>query len=200
MSWTPPVHTMLCPVTDAAERLIETITFRPFTHGGHVDALAKAGADEDDRYYELAKLATGLPAEVLEKFKHPDYVTVAGWINDWIWSTSEQLGEKVKFDADGKEIESVGQDGDEVELLIPIEVMGEKRTALTLTMPALKATRAMKQQKTKDDRTNFITAHCCGLMLDDLGLLSVPDWNQLQQRIDTFLNRPAAFFQKTTSK
>jgi len=200
MSWTPQVHTLLCPVPDASGQLIEQITFRPFTHGAHVDALARAGADEDDRYFELAKLATGLPVEILEAFKHPDYVTVAGWINDWIWSTSEQLAGKVKHDADGKEIESVGQNGDQIELLIPIEAMGQKRDALSLTMPALKATRVMKQQKTKDDRTNFITAHCTGLMLDELPLLSVPDWNMVQQRVDTFLNRPAAFFQKTTSK
>ncbi|WP_248769637.1 phage tail assembly protein [Pseudomonas sp. MWU12-2345] len=200
MSWTPPVHTLLCPITGADGQLIESIVFRPFTHGAHAEALARAGADEDDRYIQLAQLATGLPEAVLDSFKRPDFLTVTGWVNDWIWSTSMDLLDKVKRDADGKELEEVGQDGDEVPLLMPIEVMGVRHESLTLTMPALKATRMMKKQKTGDDRTNFITAHCTGLMVADLALLSVPDWNQLQKRIDTFLNKPAAFFQNATSK
>lgn len=200
MSWTPPVHTLLCPVPDASGKLIESITFRPFSHASHLAALERAGADEDDRYLELAQLATGLPVDVLEALKHPDYVTVAGMVNDWLWNTSVDFLGAVKYDADGKEIEAVNADGSVIPLLIPIETMGQKRDSLTLTMPALKATRMMKAQKNAADRTNFISAHCAGLLLDELGLLSVPDWNQLQQCVDRFLNRPAAFFQKTTSK
>jgi hypothetical protein len=58
----------------------------------------------------------------------------------------------------------------------------------------------MKKLATPAERAEFITAHCTGLMLPDLALLTVPDWTQLQGRIDDFLNKPAAYFQKTTSK
>jgi hypothetical protein len=37
-------------------------------------------------------------------------------------------------------------------------------------------------------------------MLPDLASLTVPDWTQLQVRIDDFLNKPAAFFRSATSK
>jgi hypothetical protein len=64
----------------------------------------------------------------------------------------------------------------------------------------LRATKAMKKLKTAKERAEFITAHCTGLMLPDLASLTVPDWTQLQVRIDDFLNKPAAFFRSATSK
>ena len=39
---------------------------------------------------------------------------------------------------------------------------------------------------TNKDRAEFITAHCTGLMIPDLAGLTVPDWTELQERIDDF--------------
>ena len=50
------------------------------------------------------------------------------------------------------------------------------------------------------ERAEFITAHCTGLMIPDLAGLTVPDWTELQERIDDFLNKPADFFRNATSK
>jgi hypothetical protein len=58
----------------------------------------------------------------------------------------------------------------------------------------------MKKLATNKERAEFITAHCSGLMLPDLAGLTVPDWTQLQERIDDFLNQPADFFRSATSK
>lgn len=91
-------------------------------------------------------------------------------------------------------------DPDQVQLLQPLNVMGRSMTTLTLEMPMLLATKAMKKLKTAKERAEFITAHCTGLMLPDLDLLTVPDWTQLQVRIDDFLNKPADFFRSATSK
>jgi len=73
-------------------------------------------------------------------------------------------------------------------------------TELPLEMPALRATKVMKKLATNKERAEFITAHCTGLMIPDLAGLTVPDWTELQERIDDFLNKPADFFRSATSK
>lgn len=200
MTWTPPVHKMLCPVMHG-DTLLEEITLKTFSTGEHAAALAKAGKDEDDRYEALAQLATGLPAEVIETFRRPDYVSVSEWINKWVWSTSDEILEVVRLDDDGNEIEERAHDGYVVPLLVPINIVtGETIAEVTLRLPELRATKAMKQQKNDRDKARFITAHCTGLMLPDVQLLSCPDWNRLQVLVGHFLNKPAAFFQSVTSK
>ncbi|WP_298727437.1 phage tail assembly protein [uncultured Pseudomonas sp.] len=200
MTWTPPVHKMLCPVMHG-DTLLEEITLKTFSTGEHAAALAKAGKDEDDRYEALAQLATGLPAEVIDTFRRPDYVSVSEWINKWVWSTSDEILEVVRRDDDGNEIEERAHDGYVVPLLVPITIVtGETVAEVTLRLPELRATKAMKQQKNDRDKARFITAHCTGLMLPDVQLLSCPDWNRLQVLVGHFLNKPAAFFQSVTSK
>lgn len=200
MTWTPPVHKMLCPVMHG-DTLLEEITLKTFSTGEHAAALAKAGKDDDDRYEALAQLATGLPAEVIETFRRPDYVSVSEWINKWVWSTSDEILEVVRRDDDGNEVEERAHDGYVVPLLVPITIVtGETITEVTLRLPELRATKAMKQQKNDRDKARFITAHCTGLMLPDVQLLSCPDWNRLQVLVGHFLNKPAAFFQSVTSK
>jgi hypothetical protein len=96
--------------------------------------------------------------------------------------------------------EQASVDPDDVTLLQPLSVAGRALAALSLEMPVLRATKAMKKLKTPKERAEFITAHCTGLMLPDLAQLTVPDWTQLQVRIDDFLNQPAAYFRNATSK
>jgi hypothetical protein len=200
MTWKMPTHTLLNPVQHG-EELLEQITFRPFSTGEHGDALAKAGKDEDSRYEALAVLATGLPLEVLETFKRPDYVSVSEWVSQWVWKTSAELQGLVFLDENGEPTEERGHDGYVVPLMVPLQLnTGETVAEVTLRLPELRATKAMKQQKTDRDKSRFITAHCCGLMLPDVKLLACPDWNRLQVLVGHFLNKPAAFFQSVTSK
>jgi len=200
MTWKPPVHTLLCPIYGEDENLIEEVVFRAFSHGEHAEALAKAGTDEDDRYEALAQLATGLPAKVVESLKRPDYVSVSEWLNKYVWSTSADLLELKFRDSEGAEIDEVGADGYVVDLLVPIRLgTGEVVSSVTMRLPELRATKAMKKQKTERERARFITAHCTGLMLPDVLLLSLPDWNRLQVLVGNFLNKPAAFFVSETS-
>lgn len=190
MTWTPPVHSLLCPITGQDGQLITELTFRPFTHGQHMVVIEETEKDKDDgdrREELLIKLATGLTDDQLEQIKRPDYVSLTALLYEYVNNTAAHfLGEPKEADAPP--------------LLCPVRIMGEERTSLTLQMPALKATKLMKQQKTPQAATDFISAHCTGLMPPDLALLSVPDWNTLQVRLNDFLNRPASFFQSATSK
>lgn len=207
MSWKPPVHVLLCPITGEDDQIIEQIQLKPLFYAEQKAALAKAGNDEDDQFFELAKLATGLAGKVLDQLKRPDYVTIAQYVHEMSTLPASyflaKAAEDAELEGDSRD-ESAGaadpEDLDEVQLLFPIAAGGAHIASLSLQMPALMATKAMKKLKTPKERAEFITAHCTGLMIPDLALLSVPDWTQLQERIDDFLNKPAAFFRNATSK
>ena len=194
MSWTPPVHALLSPITADDQSEIEQIQLKPLYYAAQKEALARAGDDEDDQFFELALLATGLSVKELDQLKRPDYVSIAQYVHEMSTLPTSHFLEQAD------ESEQPSADPDEVSLLQPLIVAGRALTTLTLEMPVLRATKAMKKLKTAKERAEFITAHCTGLMLPDLAGLTVPDWTQLQVRIDDFLNKPAAFFRSATSK
>ncbi|MCP1500045.1 hypothetical protein J2Y86_004752 [Pseudomonas migulae] len=194
MSWTPPVHALLSPITADDQASIEQIQLKPLYYAAQKEALARAGDDEDDQFFELALLATGLSVKELDQLKRPDYVSIAQYVHEMSTLPTSH------FLAQEEEGEQPSADLNEVTLLQPLHVAGRTLTSLTLEMPVLRATKAMKKLKTPKERAEFITAHCTGLMIPDLALLTVPDWTQLQVRIDDFLNKPAAFFRSATSK
>ncbi|WP_130930355.1 phage tail assembly protein [Pseudomonas sp. Sample_24] len=193
MSWTPPTHELLSPITGDDGSHIEQIQLKPLYYAAQKEALARAGDDEDDQFFELALLATGLSVKELDQLKRPDYLSIAQYVHEM--STRPASFFLQPFAPDDQ-----GIDLDQVQLLQPLAVAGRTLTELTLEMPVLRATKAMKKLKTAKERAEFITAHCAGLMLPDLAQLTVPDWTQLQVRIDDFLNQPAAFFRNATSK
>ncbi|WP_347929099.1 phage tail assembly protein [Pseudomonas helvetica] len=192
MSWMPPKHVLLSPITGDDELQIEQIQLKPLHYAAQKEALARAGEDEDDQFFELAKLATGLSVKELDQLKRPDYVSIAQYVHEMSTRPASYFLQQADEVSD--------DDPDQVQLLQPLNVAGRSMTSLTLEMPVLRATKAMKKLKTAKERAEFITAHCTGLMLPDLASLTVPDWTQLQVRIDDFLNKPADFFRNATSK
>ncbi|NWE78513.1 phage tail assembly protein [Pseudomonas yamanorum] len=193
MAWMPPLHILLSPITADTGATIEQVQLKPLYYAAQKDALARAGDDEDDQFFELAKLATGLSEKELDQLKRPDYVTIAQYVHDM--STRP-----ASFFLDAACEPSDSATTEQVKLLLPLNAAGRTLTAVTLEMPALRATKVMKKLTTAKERAEFITAHCSGLMIPDLADLTVPDWTELQERIDDFLNQPAAFFRSATSK
>jgi len=193
MSWMPPKHDLLSPITGDDGAQIEQIQLKPLFYAAQKEALERAGDDEDDQFFELALLATGLSVKELDQLKRPDYVSIAQYVHEMSTRPASYFLEQVE-DAEKP------ADPDQVQLLQPLAVTGRTVTSLSLEMPALRATKVMKKLKTAKERAEFITAHCTGLMIPDLAQLSVPDWTQLQVRIDDFLNQPAAYFRNATSK
>lgn len=199
MSWMPPKHVLLSPITGDDESQIEQIQLKPLFYAAQKEALARAGEDEDDQFFELAKLATGLSIKELDQLKRPDYVSIAQYVHEMSTRATSHFLQQAAEAGEAVDVEPA-DDPDQVQLLQPLTVAGRSMTSLTLDMPVLRATKAMKKLKTAKERAEFITAHCTGLMLPDLASLTVPDWTQLQVRIDDFLNKPAAFFRSATSK
>ncbi|MCF5700576.1 phage tail assembly protein [Pseudomonas syringae] len=193
MSWMPPQHDLLSPITGDDGSQIETIQLKPLFYAAQKEALERAGDDEDNQFFELALLATGLSVKELDQLKRPDYVSIAQYVHEMSTQTASYFLGQVD-DAEKT------ADPDQVQLLQPLAVTGRTVTSLSLEMPVLRATKVMKKLKTAKERAEFITAHCTGLMIPDLAQLTVPDWTQLQVRIDDFLNQPAAYFRNATSK
>lgn len=190
MAWMPPLHILLSPITADTGATIQQIQLKPLFYAAQKAALARAGDDEDDQFFELAKLATGLSEKELDQLKRPDYVSIAQYVHEMSTRpASFFLGEHDE-----------PSQHEQVHLLLPLDAAGRSLTALNLEMPALRATKAMKKLATNKERAEFITAHCTGLMIPDLAGLTVPDWTELQERIDNFLNKPADFFRSATSK
>ncbi|MDO7898905.1 phage tail assembly protein [Pseudomonas citrulli] len=188
MPWMPPTHALLSPITGDDGAQIDQLQLKPLYYAAQKEALARAGDDEDDQFFELARLATGLSVKELDQLKRPDYVSIAQYVHEMSTRPAAYF------------LDTAPADPDQVQLLQPLAVAGRNVTSLTLEMPVLRATKAMKKLKTAKERAEFITAHCTGLMLPDLNQLTVPDWTQLQVRIDDFLNKPADFFRSATSK
>lgn len=190
MAWMPPLHRLLSAITADTGATIEQVQLKPLYYAAQKDALARAGDDEDDQFFELAKLATGLSEKELDQLKRPDYVSIAQYVHEMSTRpTSFFLNEPQQSSHDQP-----------IQLLLPLDAAGRTLNELPLEMPALRATKVMKKLATNKERAEFITAHCTGLMIPDLAGLTVPDWTQLQERIDDFLNQPADFFRNATSR
>ncbi|WP_313058280.1 phage tail assembly protein [Pseudomonas rhodesiae] len=190
MAWMPPLHRLLSAITADTGAKIEQVQLKPLYYAAQKDALARAGDDEDDQFFELAKLATGLSEKELDQLKRPDYVSIAQYVH-------EMSTRPASFFLNEPQQSSHDQP---IQLLLPLDAAGRTLNELPLEMPALRATKVMKKLATNKERAEFITAHCTGLMIPDLAGLTVPDWTQLQERIDDFLNQPADFFRNATSR
>lgn len=185
--WEMPVHSLGFPIEQEEGAPLTEIKLKPFTVAEHRAALASVtGNDSDDQFEAILVMASGLDEDVIEQIKRPDFVSLAKIINEYISLPASYFLER-KFD-----------DLDCVPLLVPIKTAAGPIDSLTLSVPSLKATKIMKKLKTEDERADFISAHCTGLGAADVQRLSVPDWSQLQDRLNDFLNKPADFFQSAT--
>lgn len=188
MTWKPKPQKLNWPITLPGGSTLAALELHPFSVSEHRAALASAGTDEDARFEALAVLATGQPLEVIEELKRPDYVSLASWLADYVNQPAYYFAGKKPKDLDN------------VPLLVPIRSFGQLVENLRLQVPTMKASKAMRAEKDPLKACDFISSHCTGIAHTDITKLSVPDWTQLQGRLDDFLNKPAAYFQSATSK
>lgn len=185
--WVMPTHTLSFPITTEDGDKITEIPLRAFSVAEHRKALAEVSDDSDAQFEALVLLSSGLDEEVVDQLSRPDFVSLAKLINEYVnLPASFFLARKP-------------EDPNAPPLLVPIKGITGTVTALTLTVPALKATKMMNKLKTANERADFISAHCTGLSVPEIQMLSCPDWSQLQDRLNDFLNKPADFFQSETS-
>lgn len=174
------IITLREPVADKKE-----LEFRPFTFAEYKAALVEAGDSEEKRGDTLITLATGLTQAEIEQLKTPDKNTIDAHVIDYTTRDAEYF-----FLKDGVEL-----DKDAPKLLHPMK--GHER--LTLQTPSVKASRIMSTvENTADNpyaQAEYITRACTELMPHEIESLSLPDWNQIQRRIECFLNLGSDSFQ-----
>jgi hypothetical protein len=86
-------------------------------------------------------------------------------------------------------------------LLIPIQGDdGQEKPCYKLRPPTVATTDLMDTYSNEWERTIFISSSCSGFSQAELERLSLPDWNQLQERLIDFLEQPADYFRPKTSK
>lgn len=186
MTWTPAPLPLLQPLRLDDGTELDTLTLRAFTVGDHRAAIKKAGKDEDEQFEVLAAVATGLTTEQVGTLCRPDYISLSKRIFEYLTTpTAAVLGREL--------------DPDDFELLVPYRSAGRDIERARLVMPAVKTVKLMRAHKTPEEQTDFITCACTGLLPHDLPAMSVPDWIQLQGRLDDFLNKPADYFRKAIS-
>lgn len=188
MTWTPKPLPLHWPIQLPDGSTLDTLHPRAFTVEEHRAALARAGADEDARFEELAVLATGLTLETIEELKRPDYVSLSAWLAEYV--------NQPAYFFTGQRPENP----DDVPLLVPIRSFGQPVERIRLQVPTMKATKVMMAEKDPAKAAAFISSHCTGIAPGDIVKLSLPDWHQLQGRLGDFLNKPADYFRNATSK
>jgi hypothetical protein len=187
-NWEMPSYPLLYPIALENGDTVNEIPLRPIVVSEHRAALIKAGKDNDDQFEQILVVASGLPVEVLEQIKQPDYVALVDLIHDYIKLPGTYFT--------GRKPENP----DDFPLLVPIKAFGGRVIdSLQIQVPAMKVSKAMRKFKTPNERADFVSAHCVGLTVPEVQSLSLPDWTQLQERLSDFLNKPAAFFRSETS-
>lgn len=174
------IITLREPVADKEE-----LEFRPFTFAEYKAAIVEAGNSEEKREDAFITLATGLTQAEIEQLKTPDKNSLDAHVINYTTRDAAYF-----FLKDGAKINK-----DAPKLLHPIK--GHER--VTLQTPSVKASRMMsKVQNTADNpyaQAEYITQACTELMPHEIESLSLPDWNQLQGRINDFLNLGSDSFQ-----
>lgn len=128
MPWMPPQHELLSPITGDDGSQIESIQLKPLLYAAQKEALERAGDDEDDQFFELALLATGLSVKELDQLKRPDYVSIAQYVHEMSTRPSAYFLDQIE-DAEKSD------DPDQVQLLQPLAVTGRTVTSLSPKCP-----------------------------------------------------------------
>jgi hypothetical protein len=182
--WKPEPITLTWPIKHDDAHL-EKLPLRPVTkaeYDKHVVPLENG----TQQFLAMAVLATGLPEKVIKTLKRPDFNSLAAWLREMSGNNAEVF----------REI----SDPDAPELLVPITGDdGHQIDRVTLEVPGLEATILMEKKPNLEDQNWFINMHCTGLSREELGRLSLPDWNQIQARITRFLADTGDYFRGVTS-
>ncbi|MBY7903603.1 phage tail assembly protein [Vibrio fluvialis] len=180
----PITHTLFQPLaSQEGKPEITELTFKQMTYADYL-SVDIDGDDDEAALDEFLMLLTGLTPDQCANIALPDYNSVKAIVSNLITKTSKSAFEP-----------NLKLSHDTVPLLVPIK--SDSKTdisAVQLKVPTVKTRRIYKTLTSDQARLEFITNACTGLSAAEIGRLFMPDWNQVQANIDSFLNRPADYF------
>ncbi len=219
----PKTHTLNWSIK-GTDKEITTVTIRPMTMGEHrAQCDAHKGKDNDKKLLRSCIVAsTNLSANEIKQLMTPDHTSLQNQVVDFLkqpakfyleeifekklCTLNEQYQTLLEAKAEQSEIDAVIVEIDKQkfnvnrpQLLIPIVGDdGKSVTCYKLKPPTVHITDLMDTYDDEWERTIFISANCTGLSENELGLLCLPDWNQLQGRLIDFLAQSAEYFRQKT--
>lgn len=184
----PKKHPLVWPIESDKSEPIQTVTIHTITMGQHRDLSEKHKTNKTDTKLLRACISesTGLTEKELKTLVTPDYTSIQNHVLELMNTTASHLIEG-EFDKAAPA------------LLIPIQGDdGQQKASYKLRPPTVATTDLMDTHEDEWERTTFISSSCSGFTKDELARLSLPDWNQLQERLIDFLERPADYFRPKT--
>jgi hypothetical protein len=215
-------HVLNWPIKGADNKDIKTISIKPITMGEH-RAISKQHKDNDRELLRACiVIGTGLTLADLKQMITPDFNSLKSQVMEYLHTPAKiyideqheitllRLNEKYqtlvsekapqkRIDSVTKNIECCSFDVNRPELLIPITGDdGKAITSYKLRPPTVHITDLMDTYEDEWIRTIFISSSCSDLSEKELESLSLPDWNQLQERLIDFLGKSADYFRQKT--
>lgn len=185
----PKKHDLNWPIDDDKSQPVKTVVMKPLTMGQHREISKAHKGKETDLLRACISTSTGLTLAELKRLITPDYNSIQDKVLDLMQSTAIQLMEPGEANLD------------EPVLLVPFQGDdGQDKTTYKLRPPSVATTDLMDSHDDEWDRTLFISTSCSGFSREELERMSLPDWNQLQERLIDFLQKSADFFRQKTLK
>lgn len=183
-----PVHSLRWPIKDGKGQPLSLVTFRTLTVKQHHDLTEEYKGDDKGLDRAVICASTGLALDDIARLVTADFNTIKHQVFTLTGSkSSDFLGGK--FDVDSPV------------LLVPFKgADGKDRTQYALKPPTVAATDLMDTYTSEWDKTLFISANCSGFSSSEIESMSLPDFNQLQERLIDFLQNSADFFPLETLK
>ncbi|WP_394179608.1 phage tail assembly protein [Marinomonas posidonica] len=181
-----PTHTLVWPTQSDKSDPITRVHCQPLTMGQHRELSEKHKDNDTQLLRACISASTGLSDKEIKNLVTPDYTSIQNHVLELMNSTASHFIEG-EFDNTAPS------------LLIPIQSdSGQQKTQYTLKPPTVATTDLMDTHTNEWERTIFLSSSCTGFSQSELERLSLPDWNQLQERLIDFLQQPAAYFHPKT--
>ncbi len=178
----PITHTLLHPITVDGTEILE-VTFKPMTFADYTQV--DVDQDDEDVIVEaFCLILTELSDKAFNLVSSPDFNSLKVKVKNMILQRSPDWlpGLDVRSDFIPLALPIKGDDGRDIK-------------EIRLNVPSVKTRKIYKTQKTDALKQAFITQACSGLSESETTQLFMPDWNELQARINDFLNKQAGYFQ-----
>lgn len=191
-TFTPPTHTLRWPIEDDKSQPLTHINFKTLSIKQH-NHLVKQHKGKD-KALERAIIceSTGLTLQEMGRLVTADFNTIQHHVFSLTnGNTGDLLSAKLGTRCFNP---------DKPQLLIPIQGDdGQDKTQYSLKPPTLATTDIMESYDGEWEKTLFISASCTGFTQSEIESMSLPDFNQLQDRLVDFLQQSADFFPQETS-
>lgn len=180
-------HTLNWPITDDKGQEVKDVVVSVLTMGQHRKFTKESNDDQEKLLRACVCASTGLSESELKRLTVPDYTSLENHVTNLMTASAKTLLNDANFDVDSPVL-LVPFSGDD----------GLEKTTYKLKPPTVATTDLMDTHKDDFDKTIFISSSCTGFSQQELSLMSLPDWTQLQERLIDFLQKPADFFRQKT--